>query len=83
MNNRYYVVSVTITSQGTEQRNFTAYDNKDNALRKFYEAFASVGAGPQKISALLLDSNLYPIKSDNWEKELEPTPEPEETEAEE
>lgn len=80
MNNRVYLVTVTISSSDSEVRNLTPYDNQDTAIRKFHEIFNTVGAGSKKVSAVLLDSNLYPIKSDNWEHiEPEPVPTPEET----
>ena len=76
MNGRYYLVRVTITSVGTEDRNLTPYDNIDTALRKFHEAFNVIGGGPKKIVATLLDSNLNEVKRDLWEQpEEEPTPE--------
>lgn len=91
MNERYYLVDVTINSTGTETRNLTSYDSLETALRKFHQVFGAIGAGPLKISATLLDFNLYSIKSEVWEKEVEPEPEeetpedetPEETPSEE
>lgn len=76
MNGRYYLLTITITSVGTESRNLTPYDNIDTALRKFHEAFNGIGGGPKKIVSALLDSNLNVIKHDLWEQpEPEPTPE--------
>jgi hypothetical protein len=72
MNEKYYLVDVTITSSGAEQRNLTPYDSLETALRKFHQVFGSIGAGPLKISATLLDNNLYSIKAEVWEKEVEP-----------
>jgi hypothetical protein len=77
MNERYYLVDVTITSSGAEQRNLTPYDSLETALRKFHQAFGNIGAGPLKVSAIILDNNLHPIKSEIWEKEVEPEPEEE------
>lgn len=77
MNERYYLVDVTITSSGAEQRNLTPYDSLETALRKFHQVFINIGAGPLKISATLLDNNLYSIKSEVWEKEVESEPEEE------
>ena len=77
MNERYYLVDVTITSSGAEQRNLTPYDSLETALRKFHQVFGSIGAGPLKISATLLDNNLYCIKAEVWEKEVESEPEEE------
>lgn len=68
---RWYVLSVTITSSGGEQRNFTPYDDEDTAKRKFYEPFGNIGGGPTKIMAILFDENLNTIKKDKWEKESE------------
>ena len=76
MNERYYLVDVIINSTGTETRNLTPYDSLETALRKFHQIFGAIGAGPLKISATLLDFNLYSIKSEVWEKEVEPEPEP-------
>jgi hypothetical protein len=80
MNERYYLADVTITSSETEQRNFTPYDSYETALRKFHQVFGSIGAGPLKISATILDNNLFPIKNEAWEKEVEPKLEEEPTE---
>jgi hypothetical protein len=77
MNEKYYLVDVTITSSGAEQRNLTPYDSLETALRKFHQVFGSIGAGPLKISATLLDNNLYSIKAEVWEKEVESEPEEE------
>lgn len=76
MNGRYYLLTITIASTGTENRNLTPYDNIDTALRKFHEAFNGIGGGPKKIVSALLDSNLNVIKHDLWEQpEEEPAPE--------
>ena len=66
MGNRYYVLEVTVTSQDTETRKFTPYDNPDTAERKFFEAMTGIGGGSKKIMALLLDSNLNTIKKEVW-----------------
>lgn len=68
---RFYVLSVTISSGGSENRALTPYENEDTALRKFFEVFQGIGGGPKKIQALLLDENLYTIKAERWEKEEE------------
>lgn len=68
---RWYVLNLTITSSGAEQRAFTPYDNHDTAIRKFYECFNTVGGGPKKIIAILFDENLVQIKRDYWMKEEE------------
>lgn len=78
MSERFYLVEVTTTSQGTEDRHFTPYDSYETALRKFYEVFTKVGAGPQKICATILNSDLFEIKYDKWEKPNEPEDEPSE-----
>lgn len=62
----WYVLSITVTSQGTEDRKFTPYTNKDTALRKFYEVFSGIGSGSKKITVLLLDSDLNRIKREHW-----------------
>ena len=69
MENRYYVLSITVTSTGGEQRNLTPYNDLDTAKRKYYEAFAGIGAGPKFISAEVLDAylNVVPGYKDWWE----------------
>lgn len=62
---RFYLLSVTINSDGKEVRNFTPYEVKDTAIRKFYETFAGVGGGPKKITAILFDENLNLIKRES------------------
>lgn len=62
----WYVLSITVTSQGTEDRKFTPYSNKDTALRKFYEVFSGIGGGSKKITVLLLDNDLNRIKREQW-----------------
>lgn len=66
---KWYVLSVTITSKDEEQRKLTPYDSYDTALRKFFECFNTIGGGPKKITALLLDADLYVLKSERWELE--------------
>ena len=73
--NKYYVLSVTVTSKDTEDRKFTPYGDYDTALRKFYEAFSSIGGGSKKISAILFDENLNEVKKDIWVEVVEPEPE--------
>lgn len=66
---RYYLVVITTTSQDTEDRKLTAYDDLDTSIRKFHEAFSTVGAGPKKVMAFLFDSNGFTLKQEIWEKE--------------
>ena len=75
MNERFYVVSITTTSSGAEQRNLTPYDNYETALRKFYEPLGAIGGGPTKICVGLYDENLTEIKREVWVKAEETTPE--------
>lgn len=75
MEERYYVVSVTTTSNGSEQRGITYYTDLETALRKFFEPLESIGAGPLKICVLLLDKYLNVIKHETWEH-VEPEEEP-------
>lgn len=88
INKRLYVLEITTTSQGTEERHFTPYDNTETAYRKFYEPLTKIGAGPKKIVVGLYDSDLNQIKRESWEKPeelevVEPvTPEDEPTEPE-
>ena len=75
MEERYYLITVTVASGGTENRVMTPYDDKDTALRKFHEAFNSIGAGPQYIAATILaKSQFAPIKTEVWQQEVEPEP---------
>ena len=71
MENRYYVLSIIVTSSGQEQRNLTPYDNLDTAKRKYHEAFNTIGGGPQLISAEVLDRylNVIPGYRDTWQQE--------------
>ena len=73
MEEKYYVVEVTIGSTGTETRNFTPYTNKETALRKFYAPLGSIGAGPSRISVLLLNAYLDVVKKETWEQEVSDT----------
>lgn len=73
MEERYYLITVTVASGGGENRVMTPYDDKDTALRKFHEAFNSIGAGPQYIAATILEKSQFaPIKTEVWKLELEP-----------
>lgn len=75
MEERYYLITVTVASGGTETRVMTPYDDKNTALRKFHEAFNSIGAGPQYIAATILaKSQFAPIKTEVWQQEVEPEP---------
>lgn len=77
MEERYYVVSVTTTSGGTEQRSaVTPYTDLEIAQRKFFEPLGSIGAGPIKICVILFDKYLNVIKHEAWEH-VEPEPEEE------
>lgn len=66
--NRYYLVEVKITSNGTEDRQFTPYDVLETAQRKFHEALTGIGAGSRKISVALLDSNLNTVQKEVWQQ---------------
>ena len=68
---RYYLVSITTTSSGTEDRKLTPYDDYDTAIRKFHEAFNNVGAGPKKVLVLLIDENGFNIKQEMWTAKVE------------
>ena len=73
MEERYYLVTVTVASNGGENRVMTPYDDKNVALRKFHEAFDSIGAGPKYIAATILEKSQFAsIKSEVWRLELEP-----------
>lgn len=74
MEERYYLVVVKVASGGTEDRQLTPYDDYNTALRKFHEAFNSIGAGPKYIAATILEKNMFAqIKCEVW-KEAEPEP---------
>ena len=64
----YYLVNVTISSNGTEDRQFTPYDVLETAQRKYHEALTGIGAGSRKISVCLLDSNLNQIQKEVWQQ---------------
>ena len=72
MEGRYYVLSITLTSQDTEQRVLTPYDDLDTAKRKYHEAFAGIGGGPKFISCAVLDRYLNVVDGyrDYWELEV-------------
>lgn len=76
---QYYLITVIVNSKDTEARNLTPYNDYDTAIRKFHEAFETVGAGSKKISAVLLDNNLNPIKHEVWTLTETPTETPAET----
>lgn len=65
--NRFYVVSITLTSSDTEDRKLTSYDDLTTATRKFHEAFNSIGAGPKRVCVTLLDTYLNELKRESWE----------------
>ena len=76
MNNRYYVLTVTKTSQDTETRDFKPYNDLTIAQRKYFEALTAIGTGVKAICVLLLDPWLNVVKREAWvEPESEPTPE--------
>jgi hypothetical protein len=51
----FYLVTLTTASSGTTNRTLTPYEDKNTALRKFHEAFNGIGAGPKRITAILLE----------------------------
>lgn len=59
---RWYVLKITITSQGSEDRSLTPYDDFDTAQRKWHECFNVIGGGPQRISAVILDWYGHPVE---------------------
>lgn len=65
--NRFYVVSITLTSSGSEDRKLTPYDDLTTATRKFHEAFNNIGAGPKRVCVVLLDTYLNELKRESWE----------------
>ena len=51
-----YLITLTTGSTGTTNRVLTPYNDKNTALRKFHEAFAGIGGGPTRITAILLEN---------------------------
>lgn len=75
---RYYILDVKLTSNDTETRNLTPYDDLTVAQRKYHEALTGIGAGSKRICVALLDTYLNIIQKEVW---IEPVEEetPEET----
>ena len=69
---RVYILSVTITSNGSEDRHFTPYDDPATAERKFHEPFNVAGGGPKKITVVMLDENLREVPG-YYHQWVEPT----------
>lgn len=69
----YQLLVVTITSKDTETRVITPYDDLDTATRKFHDAFSTIGAGPKKISVVLMDSDLRALRHEVWNAPVEQT----------
>lgn len=70
MEERYYLVVVKVLSSGTEERTLTPYDDENVALRKFHEAFNTIGGGPTYIAATILDKVAFSeIKCEVWKQE--------------
>lgn len=75
---KYYLISIITNSQGTETRNLTPYSDKETAMRKFHEAFNTIGAGSKEIYAELIEKNEVSydiIKRETWVQEKEETTE--------
>ena len=71
---KYYLISIITNSSDTETRNLTPYDDKETALRKFHEAFNSIGAGSKEIYAELIEKNEVSydiIKRETWVQEAQ------------
>jgi hypothetical protein len=73
MNNRYYILDIKLTSQNTEDRKLTPYDDLTVAQRKYHEALTGIGAGSKRICVALLDTYLNVVQKEVW---VEPEPEP-------
>lgn len=69
----YQLLVVTISSKDTETRDITPYDDLDTATRKFHDAFKTIGAGPKKISVVLMDSDLRALRHEVWNAPIEQT----------
>lgn len=77
MLNRYYILDVKITSQNTETRSLTPYDDLTVAQRKYHEALTGIGAGSKRICVALLDTYLNVIQKEVWIEPVEKIPEEE------
>lgn len=51
----YYVAVIKELSSGSLEKTFTSYDSKDTAIRKYHEAFNTVGGGPNRITSMLFE----------------------------
>jgi hypothetical protein len=79
-----YVVVIKELSNGSLDRSITPYADNDTALRKFHEAFNTIGGGPKRISSVLMQDavnlvngttyELVVVKNETWVQEPEPTP---------
>ena len=70
---KYYLITIITNSTDTESRNLTPYGDKETALRKFHEAFNSIGAGSKEIYAQLIEKNEVSydiIKRETWTEEV-------------
>ena len=75
MEERYYLVVVKVTSNGSEERNLTPYDDYNTALRKFHEAFNVIGGGPKYIAVTILEKSMFSeVKCEVWREAVEPEP---------
>lgn len=64
--NRFYVLTVKLTSKDTEDRNLTAYEDETTARRKFHDALTGIGAGSKRICVALLDTYLNTLQKESW-----------------
>lgn len=55
MEERVYLITIKVLSNGNEERAMTPYDDPDTAERKWHEAFNVIGGGPKFISAEVVD----------------------------
>ena len=82
----YYVIVIKNLSNGSQERTLNAYENKDTAIRKYHEAFNTVGGGPKRISSMLLRdvsapegiSGLEVVATETWVEEQTEIVEPNE-----
>ena len=63
----YYLVTIKHLSSGSIDRAITPYEDGDVALRKFHEAFNTIGGGPTSITAILIKEVVNNIVNDNQE----------------
>lgn len=74
MEEKVYVLTIKVLSNGNEERTLTPYDDVDTAERKWHEAFNTIGGGPKFIGCEVIDRYFNVVRgcSRTWQ---ETTPE--------